>query len=631
MGVDHSPATGVDRSFPPEQATPPPLDILPALDELGEGITVKAASANFGLDLTVSNLVNDAALDGASVNLPSTAGQFSAMIYGFQLSYEVQPGDFRPVPFLAPYEMTIMTDGGGEFWIALADYGSGVWNILPDTFSGAEITLPVGLGPNAANTSGTFWFALIAYGGSNVTINGIDLEYPDIPFMGAPLDYHMFIEAADGTMLATNVYLPYEADLPIPPPPYPVVLFRTPYDKSQIDPAVIAQLVGANVVVIVQYFRGRLNDTGDWPDSGGTETLFRDHAGPDHTDALDTVDWIEGRQWYSGTLVMTGPSALGLWIYQAATQLGDRVDAIYPQISSGNVANWAALENGCFKRGNMESWITFSGFPPELLTEAENDFAGGQGWEELDFDSQAGGADTPGYHETGWWDVDVESTIHSWQELSANGGTLAAGNQWLIIGPWSHDTVRENVVGELTFPVTPAVNDPTTIPPGWDGLDWTSFKLGRNPTFPGEPAQRVLAYFIGEEGNTTGLNNTWMALDDWPASSNGLIYFIDPPNDMRDSPQADATDSFSCNPAEPLLNVGGANLPFGILAGPYDQSAVEAMPGVLQYLGGALSSPLAIAGPVRAVLHISTDAADTDIMVKLIDRYPGGPNMLVAD
>jgi len=67
------------------------------------------------------------------------------------------------------------------------------------------------------------------------------------------------------------------------------------------------------------------------------------------------------------------------------------------------------------------------------------------------------------------------------------------------------------------------------------------------------------------------------------------------------------------------------------LAGPYDQRPIERRSDVLVYSTGILREPVAIAGPVKMKLWAATDGPDTDWMVKLVDVYPNGFAMPVAE
>lgn len=52
---------------------------------------------------------------------------------------------------------------------------------------------------------------------------------------------------------------------------------------------------------------------------------------------------------------------------------------------------------------------------------------------------------------------------------------------------------------------------------------------------------------------------------------------------------------------------------------------------MLAYTSEALTSPLAIAGPVHMKLFAATDGRDTDWMIKLVDVYPDGFAMNIAE
>jgi predicted acyl esterase len=627
-GIPNDPGSGQ----PPTELTTAVDGALPSLDALPAAKTVSAPpDPSFSIIGRANQAVSGNAVEvGDSISLPSGATEISWALYGVGIEY-IPGGNITP--YMAPYGVNINTDGGGEYYFALADFKRDRWNIHPTLYSGEENYIEIGLEPNAADVQGGVWFAIITFGGEAIQVEIIDFYYPDgPPADDDPVDYHQWIIAEDGTRLATNIYMPRDP-LVLWAPPYPVALLRTPYNKNNVTLATIKSQTDANIAVVVQYFRGRFDDTGDWPDSDGTETMFKDHAGPEHADALDTVAWIEGRNWYNGSLVTGGYSAIGLWQYQAATQLGDRLLAMYPQISAGNVATWGALRNGCFKRGNIGGWIEAHNYPPALYDEIIANFETPSYWDDVDFDAQASGATCPAYHETGWWDVDVDATINSWRELQENGGDGAAGNQYLLIGPWDHSPFRPTTVGSLDFPTGDAQTDPSIVGASWDGTMWIASVLGRNPLFT-PPTNHVKVYFIGGEGNTNAPQNHWYEFDDWPPAYTDRVFYIDDDTVSLTSLEPEAgTFNRDCDPANPVPTIGGAHLPFPptIESGPYSQAIAEMHPDVLRMESGLLLTPMSFAGPVKVKLWVSTDAVDTDIMVKLIDNYPGGEDLLVAD
>ena len=62
-----------------------------------------------------------------------------------------------------------------------------------------------------------------------------------------------------------------------------------------------------------------------------------------------------------------------------------------------------------------------------------------------------------------------------------------------------------------------------------------------------------------------------------------------------------------------------------------DQRKVSGRSDVLKFETEPLKYAVEIAGPVNAELAVSTDAEDTDFIVKLVDVYPNGYEALVMD
>jgi putative CocE/NonD family hydrolase len=238
---------------------------------------------------------------------------------------------------------------------------------------------------------------------------------------------------------------------------------------------------------------------------------------------------------------------------------------------------------------------------------------------------------TPVWHETGWWDVDVEETIRSYHALDEQGGTGARGQQWIVIGPWTHEGIRTGRAGELTFGYNSVQQNPSLMPLTWEGGLWSAYELGHNPFYT-PPADRARIYFVGEQGNTTAPNNTWYTLPNWPPQSHPMTLSIDSGGLTTKPGGAAWTARFDCDPSKPIATRGGANLPLGgQVCGPMDQRTVERSPGVITLRSEPLSKRLSAAGTFTAHLYVSTDAADTDVMVKLLDVYPDGRAMLIAD
>jgi hypothetical protein len=95
-------------------------------------------------------------------------------------------------------------------------------------------------------------------------------------------------------------------------------------------------------------------------------------------------------------------------------------------------------------------------------------------------------------------------------------------------------------------------------------------------------------------------------------------------------PQAEKTDSFVYDPADPVPTCGGALLGPNP-TGPSDQREIEAREDVLVYTGDALANDLEITGPIEMKLFAATSAADTDFTAKLVDVWPNGYAQNIQD
>ena len=112
-------------------------------------------------------------------------------------------------------------------------------------------------------------------------------------------------------------------------------------------------------------------------------------------------------------------------------------------------------------------------------------------------------------------------------------------------------------------------------------------------------------------------------------------YYLNMDGQLRTTPPqaADAKLSYLFDPADPCPTRGGNNA--GILgalpAGPLDQRPLNSRSDVLRFETPPLEEPVEISGPIRMILYVSTDAPDTDFTAKLVDIYPDGRELNMAD
>jgi hypothetical protein len=81
---------------------------------------------------------------------------------------------------------------------------------------------------------------------------------------------------------------------------------------------------------------------------------------------------------------------------------------------------------------------------------------------------------------------------------------------------------------------------------------------------------------------------------------------------------APASSLFVSDPREPVTD------PFALEAGAHDYRALAARKDVLVFETAPLDRDLRVVGPLSAQIHVSTDARDTDLWVRVLDVGPDG-------
>jgi len=129
----------------------------------------------------------------------------------------------------------------------------------------------------------------------------------------------------------------------------------------------------------------------------------------------------------------------------------------------------------------------------------------------------------------------------------------------------------------------------------------------------------------------------WTTVEDFPAPRMTDFYLHADKTASKSRPTTDETASttYVHDPANPVPTNGGNNLPpsigGSIACGPLDQSQIDTRSDVLTFQTEVFTSELALTGPLFATLYVSSDAKDTDFMVKISDVYPTGEARIIQD
>ena len=466
------------------------------------------------------------------------------------------------------------------------------------------------------------------------------------------VEKNVMVPMPDGVRLATDLYRPDGAGERLP-----VILIRLPYNKDTYRGATIpAQFfAGQGYMVVVQDVRGQFSSEGDY------RVQITD-AG----DGYDAIDWIVRQPWSTGKVGTYGCSYLGEVQYLLSTRRHPAHVAMIPQSASGAVGpaggfytNFGVNDGGALTLSSIFGWFTLAGHKVRVADRATlgairsninfqemlrslpiytlarranlplSDFEdyvshipGDSYWAEVGYLSDDHRFDTPSLHVNSWLDLTPEQTLYTFNLMRRNAVSTRGGdNQFVIMSPTVHcasesateqTTVGSRNVGDARFPY-------------WQFyLDW--FDHWVKGIDNGVTDLPKVHYYV------MGLNE-WRSADTWPVPEMTPVpYYLASGGDARSSegdgtlsvthPTSDGSDTFVYDPASPFPSRGGTICCTGNpedQAGIFDQSDLELRSDLLVYTTPPLDEGVTIAGSVKAVLYVSSDARDTDFTAKLID------------
>ncbi len=412
----------------------------------------------------------------------------------------------------------------------------------------------------------------------------------------------------DGVRLATDVYLPPGHG------PWPTILMRTPYSRGGM--AKVARLFnGSGYGVVVQDTRGRFG-------SEGTDDPFFSAA----QDGQASLAWIATQTWNDGRIGTWGPSALGINQYLMAPDAPEALRCQFVMVAAPDLYRHAAFQGGAWRQSLVEGWLRSQG-SQSLIDKWTDHRLEDSFWDPTDISGRYGEIRVPTLHLGGWYDIFTQGTLDAFVGYQEGGGPGAAGNQHLLLGPWTHTGMSQQRQGELTYPENGVWGWTEQLQLAVDWFDWCL--AGEQNEVTSWPTVRY--YVMGDVDDPEAPGNVWRDAETWPPPAvEQPLYLRSDARLSQPPPEADEPgDSFVYDPNDPSPTVCGANLL--IKAGPCDQRPVEARDDALVYSTPPLEEPLEVTGRVRARIWLVSDAPDTDVTARLTDVYPDGRSMLVTD
>ena len=464
------------------------------------------------------------------------------------------------------------------------------------------------------------------------------------------------MKTRDGVTLYSDIYRP-RAD-----GKFPVILMRTPYDKSAswaVAPSY--QIAAHGYVVVVQDVRGRYTSEGEF-------YPFRHES----DDGYDAVEWAAALPSSDGRVGMTGASYVGATQMLAAIAHPPHLAGICPVVTASNYHDGWTYQGGALEQWFDQNWTTqlATNTMWRLLAKDTNALVGASTlpltqYPAFNYASLPAGADAtaqlapyyldwlahpnydtywkqwsieehfsdiriPALHIGGWYDIFLSGTLRNYMGIKAHGGSETARNgQRLLVQIGGHAGFGRRI-GDVEF------GDEAVKFPSTDVLiDWYDYLFkGVQNEFASDKPVRV--FVMGA--------NAYHQESDWPPPEAQLTrYFLHSggsANSLRGDggldltpPRKETPDKFTYDPANAVPTVGGSLCCDALHyePGPRDQRTIENRTDVLVYSTKPLAEDMEVTGPVRLELWAKSSAVDTDFTAKLVDVSADGFAMNLSD
>ncbi len=494
----------------------------------------------------------------------------------------------------------------------------------------------------------------------------------------AVVERKVLMPMRDGVHLATDIYRPKDTTGPVP-----TIFVRTPYNMNTLQGGTLRQVVEA---IDRGYAYVGQNERGRYFSEGKFEIL-----GYPRTDGYDALTWIADQTWSNKKVGTLGCSSTAEWQLQLAATNHPAHAAMVPMASGAGIGRVGEFqEQGNWYRGGVprtlftiwlygvdnplraqipeglpadmrqylsqysdlnpkkpdvtwakQVWhlpyaemLTSLGEPKgtneDLISRLPNDpawFKGG-----LYHDNEKWGVPALWYNS--WYDVSIGPNLALYNHATKTGvDAEARDNQYAIVGPSVHCAFAslgpnfksgDRELGDATMDVNGEV---------WKFFD--RFLKTKPEAFP-STTPKIRYFSMGD--------NQWKTSQQWPPKeakatrlylrSGGKANSVFGDGKLSFSaPGNEPADSFAYDPKNPVQTIGGGDCCNGgvVVPGAFDQRPVEVRHDVLVYTSDVLKEPVTIAGFVDAILHVSSDAKDTDFAVKLVDVAPDGTAYILDD
>lgn len=440
----------------------------------------------------------------------------------------------------------------------------------------------------------------------------------------------------DNVKLSTDVYLPADVKENLP-----TVLVRTPYGK-EMNKETYYKFVQRGYAVVIQDVRGRNFSEGTWEPQ-----LYEVEDGD------DTINWIANQPWSNKKVGMIGGSYLGYVQWAAAASNNPYLAALVSVVCAGSAFVDIPRRGGALISG-MLAWafaVSQQMFKPELMVRDDWDEVldirplnkipekalgykvdfieewlkrtdYDEYWARINWHDRCKDIKVPALIMSGWFDDNGMGTTEA-LDLTKD---YPQGKRKVILGPWQHSGNSTYDLHKVPFGTNALRFDLDLIFLKWFDLHLKGIQNGIDKT----PA--VEYYTVGD--------NEWKTANNWPVENSKCtaIYLTSDGHANTSSGDGklvfeevsdEKSDEYAYDPENPSTFI--IDMSENEIGVPEDYTEEEKRDDILCYTTDTLEEDFTITGDIDVELYISSDAVDTDFMVRITDVDENGKSIKLAD
>jgi len=451
------------------------------------------------------------------------------------------------------------------------------------------------------------------------------------PTYSVKIEFSTRLKMRDGVELSVDIYRPDSDGR------FPVILSRTPYNKSTPRGGHLElgrYFAARGYVYVAMDVRGR-------GDSDGKFTPYRNEG----LDGYDSIEWCAQQLWSTGKVGTIGASYLGYdqWIaaleqpphlttmivmttppdpfVESPTGLQSPTYMSWHLLTSGHVLhNLAAVDwPTVYEHLPIYTMDKAAGIDSPYWRQVVDHHGIDQWWDPLIYQNKYERVRVPIMHISGWYDDEQAGATMNYIGMTTKATSPELRrNQKLLMGPWPHAVNSTTHLGDIEFGPT-AVIDLNLYELRW----FDHWLKGIDTDIMQEPPVRI--FVMGE--------NKWHDEKEWPIArtkyvdyylhSKGHANSLYGDGTLSPTPGADEpADRYTYNPAMPVPFLMEPT--YAQLGGPDDYRPVERRDDVLVFTSEPFDKSTTVCGPLRLKLSAASSATDTDFTGKVLDVWPEG-------